>query len=61
MVGQATGDWTYVNILPGLVLVGIGAGLAMPAVSGSVLGSLPRAEVGVGSATNGTAMQLAAR
>lgn len=58
LVAQASVDWTYVNILPGLILAGIGAGLAMPSVSGSVIASVPRAEVGVGSATNGTFMQI---
>ena len=55
---QASVDSGYLGILPGLILAGIGAGLAMPSVSGSVISSVPRAETGVGSATNGTFMQI---
>ena len=54
----ATVDSGYLGILPGLLLAGVGAGLAMPSVSGSVIASVPRAETGVGSATNGTFMQI---
>jgi EmrB/QacA subfamily drug resistance transporter len=55
---QASVDSGYLGILPGLIMAGIGAGLAMPSVSGSVISSVPRAETGVGSATNGTFMQI---
>ena len=41
-----------------MILTGIGAALVMPAVSGSVMGSLPRGDTGVGSATNGTFIQV---
>ncbi len=54
----ATVNSGYLGILPGLILAGVGAGLAMPSVSGSVISSVPRAETGVGSATNGTFMQI---
>ncbi len=50
--------WTFTSILPGTVLTGIGAGLVMPAVSGSVMGSLPRGNTGVGAATNGVFIQI---
>jgi Na+/melibiose symporter-like transporter len=50
--------WTFTSILPGTVLTGIGAGLVMPAVSGSVMGSLPRGDTGVGAATNGVFIQI---
>ena len=45
-------------MLPGMILTGIGAGLVMPAVSGSVMGSLPRGDTGVGAATNGVFIQV---
>jgi EmrB/QacA subfamily drug resistance transporter len=52
--------WTFTSILPGTILTGIGAGLVMPAVSGSVMGSLPRGDTGVGAATNSVSMQVGA-
>ena len=45
-------------MLPGMILTGIGAALVMPAVSGSVMGSLPRGDTGVGAATNGVFIQV---
>jgi EmrB/QacA subfamily drug resistance transporter len=48
----------YGDIVPGMVLLGVGAGLAIPAAVASAIGSLPRGDTGVGSATNGTFMQL---
>ena len=53
----ATVASTYVSILPGLMLLGIGAGLAMPAATESVMGSLPADDTGVGAATNGAFIQ----
>ena len=53
----ATVASTYVSILPGLMLLGLGVGLAMPAATESVMGSLPGADTGVGAATNGAFMQ----
>jgi EmrB/QacA subfamily drug resistance transporter len=49
---------TYTDALPGLLLLGIGTGLALAPSTESVMGSLPRERTGVGSATNGTALQL---
>jgi hypothetical protein len=57
-VSHATVTWTYTGLLPGLIMTGIGAALVMPAVSGSVMGSLPRGDLGVGSATNGVSIQV---
>jgi EmrB/QacA subfamily drug resistance transporter len=48
----------YAVIVPTMVLVGAGAGLALPTASGSVLGAAPRANAGVASATNTTAVQV---
>lgn len=53
----ATVASTYVSLLPGLILLGLGVGLAMPAATESVMGSLPATDTGVGAATNGTFMQ----
>ncbi len=49
---------TYGDVLPGMLLLGLGAGLLMPTATDSVLGSLPRGDAGVGSATNGVAIQV---
>ncbi len=49
---------TYGNVLPGLLLIGLGAGLLMPTATNSVVGSVPHGEAGVGSATNGVAIQV---
>jgi EmrB/QacA subfamily drug resistance transporter len=56
-VSGATATSTYADILPGVILLGVGAGLAIPAATESVMGSLPRGDVGVGSATNGAFLQ----
>lgn len=48
----------YVDFLPGLLLLGAGAGLLMPTATDSVLGSLPSGDSGVGSATNGVCIQV---
>ena len=49
---------TYAEVLPGMLLMGLGAGLLMPSATDSVLGALTRDDAGVGSATNSTAMQV---
>ena len=54
-ITAATG---YAGIVPGMVLLGAGAGLALPTSSGSVIGAVPRANSGVASATNTTAIQV---
>jgi len=48
----------YGQVVLGMILFGAGAGLAIPAALESVMGSLPRGDTGVGSATNGTFMQV---
>jgi MFS family permease len=48
---------TYGGIVPGIMLLGAGAGLAMPAATESVMGSLPGGDTGVGAAANGTFLQ----
>ncbi len=54
----STGSATYADLLPGMLIVGAGAGLLMPTAADSVLGSLPREEAGVGSGTYGVAIQV---
>jgi len=49
---------TYLQELPGMLLMGLGAGLLLPACTDSVLGALSRDDAGVGSATNSTSMQV---
>ncbi len=53
--GPAT---TYGDVLLGLVLLGLGAGLLIPTATNSVVGSVPQGDSGVGSATNAVALQV---
>jgi tryptophan-rich sensory protein len=54
----ATVTSTYVTTLPGMIMLGVGAGLVIPAATASVMGSVPRDNTGVGSATNGAFLQI---
>jgi hypothetical protein len=58
LVSSITVTSGYASVVPGMVLLGAGAGLALPTSSGSVIGSVPRANSGVASATNTTAFQV---
>ena len=58
LVSSITVASGYASVVPGMVLLGAGAGLALPTSSGSVIGSVPRANSGVASATNTTAFQV---
>jgi EmrB/QacA subfamily drug resistance transporter len=58
LTSHATVTWTYGDLVAGMVLIGVGAALVMPTVSGSVMASVPRGDTGVGSATNGTFIQI---
>jgi len=57
-ISGATVASTYASTLPGMIMLGIGAGLVIPSGTASVMGSLPREHTGVGSATNGTFLQV---
>jgi EmrB/QacA subfamily drug resistance transporter len=57
-ISLATASATYTDTLAGLVLLGVGAGLVIPSGTASVMGSVPARNTGVGSATNGTVLQL---
>ncbi len=48
----------YGDLLPWFVLLGVGFALAMAPSTESVMGSLPKEEAGVGSATSDTSMQM---
>jgi hypothetical protein len=48
----------YTDVLPGMVMLGVGAGMVIPAATGSVMGSVPAEHTGVGSATNGAFLQV---
>ena len=58
MLSRTTVHSTYADAVPWLALIGIGVGLGLAPSTDSVMGSLPRAEAGVGSATSDTSMQL---
>lgn len=49
---------TYQEVVPGMLLIGLGAGLLLPTATNSVLGSVPQGDSGVGSATNTVALQV---
>lgn len=49
---------TYTDTLAGMIMLGVGAGLAIPSAISSVMSTLPREHTGVGSATNGTLLQV---
>jgi EmrB/QacA subfamily drug resistance transporter len=49
---------TYGDVLPGLLLIGLGAGLLLPTATNSVVGSVPQGDSGMGSATNAVALQV---
>lgn len=49
---------TYLGFLPGLVLLGVGSGLAMPTITRGLISAVPQHEAGVGSATNTMSFQI---
>jgi len=57
-IAGASTATSYGGVVAGMVMLGAGAGLVIPASTGAVMGSLPSAHTGVGSATNGAFMQL---
>jgi EmrB/QacA subfamily drug resistance transporter len=57
-VSTASTTTTFTGILAGLILLGVGAGLAIPAATASVVGSVPGDHVGIGSAANGAFLQV---
>ena len=53
---EATSSWTF--LLPGLLLVGVGIGLANPAVTYTALGVVPATRSGMASGVNNTFRQV---
>jgi len=49
---------TYGDVLPGMLLIGLGAGLLLPTATNSVVGAVPQGDAGVGSASNAVALQV---
>jgi MFS family permease len=49
---------TYEAVVPGMLLIGLGAGLLLPTATNSVVGSVPQGDSGIGSATNTVALQV---
>jgi EmrB/QacA subfamily drug resistance transporter len=54
----STGGASYGGVLPGLLMLGVGAGLLLPTATNSVVGSLPQGDSGIGSAMNAVALQV---
>lgn len=54
----ATVATIYGDVVPGLLLLGLGAGLLLPTATNSVVGSVPQGDSGMGSATNAVALQV---
>jgi EmrB/QacA subfamily drug resistance transporter len=57
-ISLASAGSTYTDTVAGMVLLGIGAGLAIPAATASVMGSVPAQHTGVAAATNGAFLQV---
>lgn len=57
-ISGATVTTAYGGAVAGMVMLGVGAGLVIPPSTGAIMGSLPSAHTGVGSATNGSFMQV---
>jgi EmrB/QacA subfamily drug resistance transporter len=54
----ATSTTAYGQVLPGLLLIGLGAGLLLPTATNSVVGSVSQGDSGIGSAVNTMALQV---
>jgi MFS transporter, DHA2 family, multidrug resistance protein len=57
MASLGTGS-TYVDYLPGMLLMGTGIALTWAPTTESIMGSLPAAKAGVGSAVNDTVREV---
>ena len=56
----ASDAWTYLRILPGLMLIGVGMGIGFPALNVGAMGAVAGPEVGLASGVLNTARQLGA-
>ena len=57
LAGTSASDG-FGHALPGLLLLGLGAGSTIAPATAAMAGTLPRDRAGVGSATNGSALQI---
>jgi len=57
-LSRTTIESTYGDALPLFLLMGAGVGLALAPSTDSIMGSLPKDQAGVGSATSDTSMQI---
>jgi EmrB/QacA subfamily drug resistance transporter len=55
--GACTPAVSYDSLLPGMLCLGLASGLLMPTCADAILGAVPRAKAGVGSATYGVSIQ----
>jgi len=58
LISCAAVSTAFTGLAAGMVLLGTGAGLALPTATGSVVGSVPPAESGIAAAADTTAIQL---
>jgi EmrB/QacA subfamily drug resistance transporter len=56
----AADAWTYLRILPGLAMIGVGMGIGFPALNVGAMGAVAGPEVGLASGVLNTARQLGA-
>jgi EmrB/QacA subfamily drug resistance transporter len=56
----ASDAWTYIRILPGLLMIGVGMGIGFPALNVGAMGAVAGPEVGLASGILNTARQLGA-
>ena len=52
--------WTYIRILPGLVMIGVGMGIGFPALNVGAMGAVTGQDLGLASGVLNTARQLGA-
>jgi hypothetical protein len=57
-MSDATVTSTYSGPLAAAIMIGVGAGLVMPASTFSPMGTLPLEHAGIGSATNGSFLNI---
>jgi EmrB/QacA subfamily drug resistance transporter len=56
----ADNAWTYIRILPGLLLIGVGMGIGFPSLNVGAMGAVTGPELGLASGVLNTARQLGA-
>jgi MFS family permease len=56
----AADAWTYIRILPGLLLIGVGMGIGFPSLNVGAMGAVTGPELGLASGVLNTARQLGA-